>query len=199
MGQLEKAFNERPQGVFPSNTIPNLWENVKVITTLSGITLVLPSVPPPNPSSSKKVERDPKTTIDQVHISSLESTARVPSLMLKDLLTNKEKLLELANAPLNKNCSAVLLKKLPKKLGDPGKFLIPCDFSEIEECMALADLAQDVFVQVGKFTFLADFVVVDYDVDPRVPFSLRRPFLRTARVLVDVYEEELTLRVGDKK
>ncbi|GKC10786.1 hypothetical protein Tco_1007568 [Tanacetum coccineum] len=47
---------------------------------------------------------------------------------IKNLLMNKEKLLELAKIPLNENCSAMLLKKLPKKLGDPGKFLIPCDF-----------------------------------------------------------------------
>ncbi|GKG64480.1 hypothetical protein Tco_0659583, partial [Tanacetum coccineum] len=49
--------------------------------------------------------------------------------MLKSLLSNKEKLLELENTPLNENCSAVILKKLPEKLGDPGKFLIPCSFS----------------------------------------------------------------------
>ncbi|GJY39360.1 reverse transcriptase domain-containing protein [Tanacetum coccineum] len=45
---------------------------------------------------------------------------------IKSLLMNKEKLLELAKIPLNENCSAMLLKKLPEKLGDPGKFLIPC-------------------------------------------------------------------------
>ncbi|GKB15058.1 reverse transcriptase domain-containing protein [Tanacetum coccineum] len=156
----------------------------------------------------------------------------------KSLLSNKEKLFELANTPLNENCSAVLLKKLPEKLGDPGKFLIPCDFPELDECLALADLgasinlmplsvwkklslpeltstrmtleladrsvahpkgvAEDVFVKVGKFYFLADFVVVDYDVDPRVPLILGRPFLRTARALIDVYGEELTLRVDDE-
>ncbi|GKG11332.1 reverse transcriptase domain-containing protein [Tanacetum coccineum] len=54
-------------------------------------------------------------------------------------------------------------------------------------------VAEDVFVKVGKFHFLADFVVVDYDVDPRVPFILRRPFLRTARALIDVHGKELTL------
>ncbi|GKA18105.1 reverse transcriptase domain-containing protein [Tanacetum coccineum] len=48
-------------------------------------------------------------------------------------------------------------------------------------------VAKDVFVKVGKFYFLADFVVVDYDVDPRVPFILGRPFLRTARALSDVH------------
>ncbi|GJU27532.1 reverse transcriptase domain-containing protein [Tanacetum coccineum] len=154
------------------------------------------------------------------------------------LLSNKEKLFNLANTPLNENCSAVLLKKLPEKLGDPKKFLIPCDFPKLDECLALADLgasinlmplflwkqlslpeltstrmtleladrsvahpkgvAEDIFVKVGKFYFLADFIVVDYDVDPRVPLILRRPFLRTARALIDIYGEELTLRVDDE-
>ncbi|GKB01485.1 hypothetical protein Tco_0829529 [Tanacetum coccineum] len=63
--------------------------------------------------------------------------------MLKSLLSNKEKLLELANTPLNENCSAVILKKLPEKLGDPGKFLIPCGFSELK-CKALADLGASI-------------------------------------------------------
>nr|GFB56213.1 reverse transcriptase domain-containing protein [Tanacetum cinerariifolium] len=58
---------------------------------------------------------------------------------IKSLLTNKDKLCELARTLLNEHCSAVLLKKLPKKLGDPGKFLIPCDFLEMAECLALAD------------------------------------------------------------
>ncbi|GKE02129.1 reverse transcriptase domain-containing protein, partial [Tanacetum coccineum] len=156
----------------------------------------------------------------------------------KSLLSNKEKLFELANTPLNENCSTVLLKQLPEKLGDPDKFLIPCDFPELDECLALADLsasinliplsvwkklslpeltstrmtleladrsvahpkgvAEDVFVKVGKFYFPADFVVVDYVVDPRIPLILGRPFLRTARALIDVHSEELTLRVNDE-
>nr|GEX31574.1 reverse transcriptase domain-containing protein [Tanacetum cinerariifolium] len=156
----------------------------------------------------------------------------------KSLLSNKEKLFKLASTPLNENCSAVLLKKLPEKLRDPEKFLIPCDFLELEECLALADLGasinvmplsvwkklslpeltstrmtlelanrsvviptnvtEEVFVKIGKFYFLVDFVVVDYEVDPRVPLILGRPFLRTARALIDVYREEMTLRVNDK-
>ncbi|GJV34020.1 reverse transcriptase domain-containing protein [Tanacetum coccineum] len=59
-------------------------------------------------------------------------------------------------------------------------------------------VAKDVFVKVGKFYFPADFVVVDYDVDPRVPLILGRPFLRTTRDLIDVHGEELTLRVNDE-
>ncbi|GKE01300.1 reverse transcriptase domain-containing protein, partial [Tanacetum coccineum] len=59
-------------------------------------------------------------------------------------------------------------------------------------------VAEDIFVTVGKFYFPGDFVVVDYDVDPRVPLILGRPFLRMARALIEVYGEELTLRVDDE-
>nr|GEZ11489.1 reverse transcriptase domain-containing protein [Tanacetum cinerariifolium] len=158
--------------------------------------------------------------------------------MLKALISNKEKLLELANTPLNENCSAVILKKLPEKLGDPGKFLIPCGFSELK-CKSLANLdasinlmplsvwkklglpelistrmtlelanraiytpvgiARDIFVPVGKFTFPADFVIVDYERYPRVPLILGRPFLRIARTLIDVHREEMILRDGDER
>nr|GFC27784.1 reverse transcriptase domain-containing protein [Tanacetum cinerariifolium] len=59
--------------------------------------------------------------------------------MIKALFSNKEKLLELEDTPLNENFSAVILKKLPEKLEDSRKFLIPCGFSELKY-KALADL-----------------------------------------------------------
>nr|GEU79962.1 reverse transcriptase domain-containing protein [Tanacetum cinerariifolium] len=58
-----------------------------------------------------------------------------------------------------------------------------------------AGIAEDIFVKVGKFHFPTDFAVVDYVVDPRVSLILGRPFLRTGRALIDVYDDELTLRV----
>ncbi|GKE51078.1 reverse transcriptase domain-containing protein [Tanacetum coccineum] len=60
------------------------------------------------------------------------------------MLTNKDKLFELAKIPLNENCSAMLLKKLPEKLGDPVKFLIPCDFLGLDVCHALGDLGASI-------------------------------------------------------
>ncbi|GKC99226.1 reverse transcriptase domain-containing protein, partial [Tanacetum coccineum] len=63
---------------------------------------------------------------------------------IKSLLMNKEKLLELAKIPLNENCSAMLLKKLLEKLGDPSKFLIPCNFLGMDVCHALADLGSSI-------------------------------------------------------
>nr|GFB05287.1 reverse transcriptase domain-containing protein [Tanacetum cinerariifolium] len=64
--------------------------------------------------------------------------------MFKKLLNNKDKFIELTKTPLNENCSAVVLKKLPKKLGDPGRFLIPCDFTGLDNCLALADLEASI-------------------------------------------------------
>ncbi|GJT27093.1 reverse transcriptase domain-containing protein [Tanacetum coccineum] len=158
--------------------------------------------------------------------------------MLKSLLSNKEKLNEMANTPVSENCSAIILKKLPEKLEDPGRFLIPCTFSELK-CKALADLgasinlmplsvytklglpalqstrmtlelancslcvpkgiARDVLVPVGRLTFPADFVVVDFECDYRVPLILGRPFLRTARALIDVFGEEMSLRTDEER
>nr|GEY31315.1 reverse transcriptase domain-containing protein [Tanacetum cinerariifolium] len=111
---------------------------------------------------------------------------------LKALIRNKEKLSEIARTLLNEHCSVVLLKKLPKKLGDLSKFLIPSDRSISRP----VGVAEDVYVKVGSFHFSADFVVVDFDVDPRVPLILERSFLKTERALIDVFEGELTLRVG---
>nr|GEV29948.1 reverse transcriptase domain-containing protein [Tanacetum cinerariifolium] len=122
---------------------------------------------------------------------------------LKALIGNKEKLSEMARTPLNEHCSAVLLKKLPEKLGDPGKLSLP-DLTPTCMTLELADrsisrpvgVVEDVYVKVGSFHFLADFVVVDFDADPRVPLILKRSFLKTGRDIIDVFEGELTLRVG---
>nr|GFA28116.1 hypothetical protein [Tanacetum cinerariifolium] len=88
---------------------------------------------------------------------------------------------------VNENCSAMLLKKLPEKLGDPADRSITRP----------KGVAEDVFVKVGKFHFPTDFVVVDFEADPRVPLILGRSFLRTGRALIDVYGEEITLRVKE--
>nr|GEU79390.1 reverse transcriptase domain-containing protein [Tanacetum cinerariifolium] len=126
----------------------------------------------------------------------------------KTLLTNKDKLSELARTPLNEHCSAVILKKLLEKLGDPDNVeqaSLP-ELSPMYMTLKLFDrsishpvrVAEDVFVKVGTFHFPADFVVVDFDADHRVPLILGRSFLKTERPLIDVFEGELTPRIGKK-
>ncbi|GJU03291.1 reverse transcriptase domain-containing protein [Tanacetum coccineum] len=116
---------------------------------------------------------------------------------LKALIENKEKLSEMARTPLNEHCSTVILNKLPEKLRDPE--LTPtCMTLELADRLITQPIgiAEDVYLKVGKFKFPADFVVVDFDADPRVPLILGRSFLKTGRALIDVYKVELTLRVG---
>nr|GEZ30371.1 reverse transcriptase domain-containing protein [Tanacetum cinerariifolium] len=154
------------------------------------------------------------------------------------IFKDMKKLSEMARTPMNENCSAVILNKLPRKLRDLGKFLILCEFPGMDECLALADLgasinlmplfvweglsllkltptcmtleladrsvskpidiAKDVSVKVGVFHFPADFVVVDFKPDPRVPLILGRCFLKIDRALIDVHKVELTLRIGNE-
>nr|GFA21944.1 hypothetical protein [Tanacetum cinerariifolium] len=199
----------------PGNTIANPKGELKAITTRSGLATDGPTVPNPpksvNPEEDVCVEETytgpdhteyiikvppPPQEKDDIQIQKFwnmfkqlhlninlaEALVLMPKYqkMLKALLSNKEKLQELANTPLNKNCSAVILKKLPEKIGDPRKFVIPCGF-------------------IGKFTFPADFVIVDYESDSRVPLILGRPFLRTVRAPIDVHGEEIILRDGDER
>nr|GEU86339.1 reverse transcriptase domain-containing protein [Tanacetum cinerariifolium] len=242
----------------PSNTIANPRSDLKAITIRSGVSYDGPQIPPLPSFLPKVVENKPEATKDTVNPTNNGSTKDVQPQIFKDmsfensfadalilmpkfastlkaLIRNKEKLSEMARTPLNDHCSAVFLNKLPKKLGDPGKFLIPCDFPGMAECLALADLgastnlmhlfvwnklflpdltptcmtleladrliscpvrvAEDVCVKVGSFHFSADFVVVDFNADPRVPLILERSFLKTGRALIDVFEGELTLCV----
>ncbi|GKA69145.1 hypothetical protein Tco_0775209 [Tanacetum coccineum] len=194
----------------------------------------LPSEPPkwnphqppiPYPSRLNKEKLQDKSDI-QVHkffqmfkklhfnISLVEALALMPKYhkMLKDLLSDKEKLLGLVNTSLIENCfSRSFLKKLSRKLGDLRKFSHSlCDFPKLEKCMALADLGANInlmplsvwkklMLPKLESLFSADFfvvdyfVVVDYDVDPRVPLILGRPFLRTDHALVDHGNESINM------
>nr|GEW56389.1 reverse transcriptase domain-containing protein [Tanacetum cinerariifolium] len=297
-------------GTLPSNTITNPKEDLKGITTRSGVAYQGPTIPTP----SKVVKQGTEVTKDQVKTPSSQSTTPfqpsvaqpktqtpvsepvvapfsvpMPNLKpyilypsrpdnerrrdqaneqiekfykifkemsfeisftdalilmpkfastLKALIGNKEKLSEMARTLINEHCSAVILNKLPRKLGDPEKFLISCEFPGMDECLALADLGasinlmplsvweellllkltptcmtleladrsvskpigitKDASVKVGVFNFPADFVVVDFEPDPRVPLILGRGFLKIGRALIDVHKGEPTLRIENE-
>nr|GEY64570.1 reverse transcriptase domain-containing protein [Tanacetum cinerariifolium] len=339
-------------GTLPGNTITNPKEDLKGITTRSGVSYqgptiltpskvvkkvsepvvapvsapmsnLKPSIPYPSRRDNKRRREQANEQIKKFYeifkdmsfeISFKDALILMPKFasILKALIGNKEKLSEMARTSMNEHCLAVILNKLPKKLGDPGKFLIPCEFPGMDECLALADLgasinlmplslwkelslpeltptcmtleltdrsvflqlnelnelrdqayensliykvktkklhdskiknhifnvdgpnfkvnghrvkhyfgrdipqrstlpeltptcmtleltdrsvskpigiAKDVKVKVGMFHFLADFVVVDFKPDPRVPLILGRCFLKTGRALIDVHKE----------
>ncbi|GKA78662.1 reverse transcriptase domain-containing protein [Tanacetum coccineum] len=150
------------------NTVNNPKGDLKAITTQSGVSYDEPTIPPPFSPSPKVVEREPEI---------------VECLALADL-----------GASFNLMTLSIWEKLSLPELTPTQMILELADRSTTRS----AGIAEDVFVKVGKFHFLADFVVVDYVVDPRVPLILGRPFLRMARALIDVYGEELTLRVDDE-
>nr|GEW73706.1 reverse transcriptase domain-containing protein [Tanacetum cinerariifolium] len=208
-----------------------------------------PSIPYPSrhdnerrrDQANKKIEKFYDIFKDMsFEISFMDALILMPKFAstLKALIGNKEKLSEMARTLMNEHCSAVILNKFPIKLRDPGKFLIPCEFPGMDECLALADLGvsinlmplsvweglslleltptcmtlkltdrlvskpigitKDVSVKVGVFHFPADFVVVDFEPDPRVPLILGRCFLKTGRALIDMHKGELTLRIRNE-
>nr|GEW61727.1 reverse transcriptase domain-containing protein [Tanacetum cinerariifolium] len=206
-------------GTLLSNTVPNPKGEMKAATSRSGLAYEGPSIPTNSPFE-KKLRKKATNQIEKffqifhdLHfdISFLNALLLMPKFAstINSLFTNKDNLFGLAKVPLNENCSAMLLKKLLEKLRDLDKFLIPSFTSELiptRMTLELADrsitrpkgVAEDVFVKVGKFHFPTDFVVVDFEADLRVPLILRRSFLRTGRALIDVYGEEITLRVNDE-
>nr|GEV74894.1 reverse transcriptase domain-containing protein [Tanacetum cinerariifolium] len=166
-------------GPLPSNTIANPKGELKAITTRSSIVLDGPSVSMPPPFiNSEEDEHVGKTLTDQDLADELKCKA-------------------LANLGASINLMPFLVWK---KLGLPELIStrITLELANRAICTP-AGITRDVFVPVGKFTFPADFVIVDYESDPRVPLILGRPFLRTARALIGVHGEEMILRDGDER
>ncbi|GJS85966.1 reverse transcriptase domain-containing protein [Tanacetum coccineum] len=132
--------------------------------------------------------------------------------MFRKLINNKDKIIELTKTSVNENCSAVILKKFPEKLGDPGRFLIPCDFPEMDECLALTDLGASINLMplsIWKELNLPDLTktrmileLADRTISTPTGIAenvfVKRPFLRTARALIDVHGEQMTLRHDDQ-
>nr|GEW33176.1 reverse transcriptase domain-containing protein [Tanacetum cinerariifolium] len=177
-----------------------------------------PSIPYPSRLHDQKLRdkaNDQKEHIFQIfkdlnfNISFADALILMPKFgpTIKTLLTNIDKLFELARTLLNKHCSAVLLKKLPKKLRDPDKFLIPCDFSGMAECLALADLDASInLMPLSVWNKLSLPELSPTCMTLKLANRLiSRPvgvaedvFVKTERALIDVFEGELTLRVGKK-
>ncbi|GKE79665.1 reverse transcriptase domain-containing protein, partial [Tanacetum coccineum] len=158
---------------------------------------------------------------------------------LKELVNNKHKIKQISAAFLSDESFAKLQNKVPLKLGDPGSFLIPCNFNKFFSCNALADLgasinlmpyslyaklslktlkptkisvrladrsfqypvgiAENMLVEVGKFTFPVDFVILQMQEDIKVPLILGRPFLYTADAMIRVKKKQLNLGVRTQR
>nr|GEW66337.1 reverse transcriptase domain-containing protein [Tanacetum cinerariifolium] len=126
---------------------------------------------------------------------------------LKALIGNKEKLSKMARTSMNEHCSTIILNKLPRKLGDPNKFLIPCEFPGMDECLALANLGASINLMplsVREALSLPELTptcmtleLADRSVSK--PIGIAKDVLvKTDRALIDVHKGKLTLRIGNE-
>nr|GFA23472.1 reverse transcriptase domain-containing protein [Tanacetum cinerariifolium] len=196
-------------GTLPSNTIPNPKGEIKAITTRSGVAYEGPLIPTPK----KVVERETEETTDKEQTNFRRSTAHIqPPGEMKENTTWSGVAYDGHSIPTPKKVVERDTEETTDKeqsnfqgstahIQPPKKLSLP-ELTPTRMTLELANrsitrpkgVAEDVFFKVGKFHFLTDFVVVDFEADPRVPLILRRSFLRTDRSLIDVYEEEITLR-----
>nr|GEZ86987.1 reverse transcriptase domain-containing protein [Tanacetum cinerariifolium] len=197
----------------PGNTVANPKGELKAITTRSGIVTDGPVVPTPPKSVTPEEDECVEETYTDPDLAEYTIKVPPPPLQKPKPLIQRHFVLHTRDSPRSNipelKCKALAdlgasINLMPlsvwKKLGLPD--LIPTRMTLELANRAICtpdEIARDVFVSVGKFTFPADFVVVDYESDPRVPLILGRPFLRTARALIDVYGEEMILRDGDER
>nr|GEV85237.1 reverse transcriptase domain-containing protein [Tanacetum cinerariifolium] len=202
------SFSKIPE--VTKDTVQPNTENIQPLLAQTQVPIDEPVVGPkpkltiPYPSRANKQklrEKDDMLALKFVEIfrnlhlelSFVDALLHMPkfALIFKILLNNKEKLFDLVMTPVKENCSVVILKK---------KLSLP-ELTSTQMILELAGrsttrpagIAEDVFVKVGKFHFLTDFVVIDYVVDTRVPLILGRPFLRSGRNLIDIYGDILYL------
>nr|GEU45181.1 hypothetical protein [Tanacetum cinerariifolium] len=202
-------------GSLPGNTVANPKGELKAITTRSGLVTDGPNVPTP----PKFVTPEDDECVEETYAypDLAEYTIKVPPLPVQKTkpLIQRHFVLHTRDSPLPNitfselNCKALVdlgasINLMPlsvwKNLGLHDLIPTRMTLELANRAIYTPDgIARDVFVLVGKLTFPADFVVVDYESDPKVPLILGRPFLRTARALIDVHGEEMILHDGDKR
>ncbi|XP_062103859.1 uncharacterized protein LOC133814974 [Humulus lupulus] len=182
--------------------------------------------PPPFPQHFQKQQQDGQfqrflDVLKQLHINIplVDALEQMPNYVkfLKEILTKKRRLGEFEMVALTEGCSAILKNKIPPKLKDPGSFTIPISIGGRELgigearpttlTLQLADRSmvhpegkiEDILVQVDKFIFPVDFIILDFEEDRDVPIILGRPFVATGRTLIDVEKGELTIRAQDEQ
>nr|GEZ61576.1 hypothetical protein [Tanacetum cinerariifolium] len=170
----KNLYKNKSSSSLPCNTIPNPKGEAKAMTTRSGMSYKEPPIPPPGVEQQESIE---ETTY--MELPSPEDIQ--PPLVQVEVQVDKpieEPSVKLRLPTLN--VTKMVLELADRTISKP------------------TGVDENVFVKVGKFYFPADFVVLDFVADPRVPLILGRPFMSTAHALIDIYEGEITLRHDDQ-
>nr|GEU75959.1 reverse transcriptase domain-containing protein [Tanacetum cinerariifolium] len=164
-----------------------------------------PKIPYPQHLRKEKMETQYGKFLDmiraiRINVPLVDVLAGMPNYgnFFKELISNKHKIEQISAAFLSDEGLAMIQNKVPPKLEDPGSFFIPCNFNRTFSCNALADL-ENMLVEVGKFSFLDDFVILEMEEDSKVTLILGRPFLHTVDEVIRVKHNQLNLGVGTER
>ncbi|XP_070008766.1 uncharacterized protein [Nicotiana sylvestris] len=219
MGQISMSLNNRPHRTLPADTQINpKYQGPKKLMAVSLRNGRELDVEQERDRESIQVETlilvpielDESTKLTEVNISLIDALKEMTGYakMMKDLMSQKFDFQDLATVTLTQTCNTVVSRPIAEKLSDPGSFTIPYTIGNFAFAKALCDLGtvkrpsgilDDVLIQVGKFVFPADFVILDFKVDGEIPIILGRSFLATRRALIDCETEELIMRLNDEE
>nr|GEX47457.1 reverse transcriptase domain-containing protein [Tanacetum cinerariifolium] len=192
----EKAKEDNPAPLTPKQTEPILVNAYKT------------RIPYPQCLKKEKMEEKYGKFINmikevRINVPLVDVLAVMPNYgnILKELVSNKNKLEEISATFIIKECSAIVQNKIPPKLGDPESFLIPCTLGNSITCDALADLGASInLMPYSLYAKLSgDFVILEMKEDSKVPLILERPFLHTVDAIIRIKGKELNLRVGNER
>ncbi|GJS82807.1 hypothetical protein Tco_0749348 [Tanacetum coccineum] len=218
--RLPNKQSGRPSGSLPGNTQPNPKDIIPKLTNHHNLAMSIDdedeeSTPQPKTQNLKPVKETPlpkpykpkilypqrlrkekmeaqyRKFIDmirtvRINVPLIDVLDEMPNYgkFLKELVNNKHKIEQISAAFLSDEISAMIPNKVPPKLGDLGSFLIP---------------SKNMLIEVGKFTFPIDFVILEMEEDSKVPLILRRPSLHTADVVIRVKQKQLNLGVETER
>nr|GEY15705.1 reverse transcriptase domain-containing protein [Tanacetum cinerariifolium] len=202
MNFMQNIYNNKPSSSRPSIPPPGVEKESEATKDTE-----LPSTEDIQPSLAKEKLREKDDILADKFIeifrdlhfelSFADALIHMPKFasMFKKLLNNKDKLIKLTKTSLNENCSAIVLKKLPKKLGDPGRFLIPCDFLKFDNCLALADLGASINLMPLSIYKKLRLPTLN---DTKMVLELAdRTILKPTSVVENVFVKSLALKCGD--
>nr|GEV98414.1 reverse transcriptase domain-containing protein [Tanacetum cinerariifolium] len=181
------------------NTIPELRDNIQGYVAAAAVNYNQGNsvyCPPGSGSLHSNTIANPKGELKAINTQS-GIVLDVPFLPIPPPFINLDEDEHIEETLTDQDLAEYIIKK---KLGLPKLISTHMTLELANRAICTpTGIARDVFVLVGKFTFPADFVIVDYESDPRVLFILGRPFLRTVRALIDVHGEEMILRDDDER
>nr|GEY86478.1 hypothetical protein [Tanacetum cinerariifolium] len=221
MNFMQNLYNNKPSSSssLPSNTIPNPKGEAKAITTRSGMSYKEPPIPPPGVEQQEPTEETTDTELPStkdiqplsvqvqvqedkpieepsIVIPKAKANLPYPSRLAKEKIREKDDILAANFMEIFRDLHFELsfadaLKKLKLPTLNDTKMVLELADRTISKPTGVAE---NVFVKAGKFYFPADFVVLDFIADLRVPLILGRPFISTAHAIINVHEREIILR-----